>query len=724
MKTILKLTMFFAWLLAIPTVFSAEGVKGSALPRRDDITSGDYLLGFSPGDSTTYRYAPTNIIGKTRVTVNGNPTLGDLDFVDNAEIRWEFQNEQSPSIILPHINLVSSTALPWANFGTNGIVPVSLGPGKNLQPSPVSIDTTSGTVSTPGTFIAGGTNLLDLIASGPGGETNTASTLGNGYKFTYDKSGVDLRFNSFTNSLGLTINSNGNVYTFGIDFAAVQAADPDLDSLAAWSVNGFPTRTGVNTWAARTITGDSELSVLNGNGASGNPTLSLGSSMTRDTEWNTVAKIETATGADLITLSEINSQSAFESKVGWTLPTGGANPWEEDQDGGGFDLTNVGAFNADSGDFSEFRSNDLILTNALAVPSGGTGRTNYSAGAVPFGNGTNAMSEILVQSTVTDGNTNLVTQEGIYEHVQDAIESISSGEGISGFGSTTNNTDYVTLYSYSVASDRSVLAKADVIGGGPTNTYSFVAPITAVNRGGTLTILGTNGWTIDPPGTNLAAGWRANGTSLELVGIGYPSENVNWGATGIKFTVVTNGAVAGGGGGGGPQTDDFNRANGGLGANWTVQLGSNMAIVDNAVKTTTTDTDQFAVWNGAGTFADNQYSKIKVKANVHASIVTVRSSGSAGTTTCYWARKDGVHKFVNNVYSAVGSSGDITVNIDDVLELRVTGANPATLQRYVNGVAAGTAVTDSDIDSGGKPGLGQYTTGFEAISDDWEGGSL
>jgi hypothetical protein len=168
-------------------------------------------------------------------------------------------------------------------------------------------------------------------------------------------------------------------------------------------------------------------------------------------------------------------------------------------------------------------------------------------------------------------------------------------------------------------------------------------------------------------------------------------------------------------------SDNFNRADGALGSNWTIQLGSNMAIVSNEAKTTTLSTDQFAVWNGAGTFANNQYSKIKVTANVNAAIVAVRSTGSAGTTTCYWARKDGIHKFINGTggYASV-SPGDITINIGDTLELRVTGT---TLQRYVNGVAAGSSGTDASIASG-KPGFGQYTTGAASQCDDWEGGDL
>lgn len=69
----------------------------------------------------------------------------------------------------------------------------------------------------------------DDVGAGGSGEANTASSLGNGWKLTYDKSGVDLRFNSFTNSSGITITSNANMYVFGID-PAVVASQSDLST--------------------------------------------------------------------------------------------------------------------------------------------------------------------------------------------------------------------------------------------------------------------------------------------------------------------------------------------------------------------------------------------------------------------------------------------------------------------------------------------------------------
>lgn len=66
--------------------------------------------------------------------------------------------------------------------------------------------------------------------------------------------------------------------TIGVD---VQAYDADLASLATNSTNGLWARTAAGTGAARTITGTSnEIAVSNGDGGSGNPTISLPSSLT------------------------------------------------------------------------------------------------------------------------------------------------------------------------------------------------------------------------------------------------------------------------------------------------------------------------------------------------------------------------------------------------------------------------------------------------------------
>jgi len=63
--------------------------------------------------------------------------------------------------------------------------------------------------------------------------------------------------------------------------AGYQPLDSDLTAVAGLASNGLVARTGSGTVSARTITGDSEISVTNGDGVSGNPTLAIGSAIAR-----------------------------------------------------------------------------------------------------------------------------------------------------------------------------------------------------------------------------------------------------------------------------------------------------------------------------------------------------------------------------------------------------------------------------------------------------------
>ena len=62
---------------------------------------------------------------------------------------------------------------------------------------------------------------LSTTGGGGGGEANTASSLGSGWPWTAGKSGVDLRFNTFTNGSGLTTSSNNNALSVAVDWAQV-----------------------------------------------------------------------------------------------------------------------------------------------------------------------------------------------------------------------------------------------------------------------------------------------------------------------------------------------------------------------------------------------------------------------------------------------------------------------------------------------------------------------
>lgn len=77
-------------------------------------------------------------------------------------------------------------------------------------------------------------------------------------------------------STGLVKRTGANTLAVAVAGTDYQAADATLTALAAYNTNGILTQTAADTFAGRTITGTAnQVTVTNGDGVAGNPTLSL-----------------------------------------------------------------------------------------------------------------------------------------------------------------------------------------------------------------------------------------------------------------------------------------------------------------------------------------------------------------------------------------------------------------------------------------------------------------
>lgn len=123
----------------------------------------------------------------------------------------------------------------------------------------------------------------------------------------------------------------------------VQAYDSDLAAIAALANSGIIVRTGSGTVAARTITGDTEAVVSNGDGVSGNPTISIGSAIARDAE---MAALYQTLNSTLTRLAGIGAGTLGDligrDGVGWTnIPAGSVGQALFQKSGGGFAWSNI-----------------------------------------------------------------------------------------------------------------------------------------------------------------------------------------------------------------------------------------------------------------------------------------------------------------------------------------------------------------------------------------------
>jgi len=176
-------------------------------------------------------------------------------------------------------------------------------------------------------------------------------------------------------------------------------------------------------------------------------------------------------------------------------------------------------------------------------------------------------------------------------------------------------------------------------------------------------------------------------------------------------------------------SDNFNRADGGLGANWTEPLASenNLVIVNNQVGVDVENSHNYAFWS-ANSFSQDQYSQVRISNVGPWNGVIVRAQPIIDRFYLafvfgvndyrIYLRKDGLYYFLSSGNTETWAAGDI-------IGLEAAGLNPVqlTLLRNGNPVLTYTDTTENLV--GGSPGIGIYSpSGYHLAIDDWEGGNL
>lgn len=183
------------------------------------------------------------------------------------------------------------------------------------------------------------------------------------------------------------------------------------------------------------------------------------------------------------------------------------------------------------------------------------------------------------------------------------------------------------------------------------------------------------------------------------------------------------------------QIDDFQRADGTLGANWVDMTDSGLAgatklaLQDGGVYCSATSSAWIsAVWQGTVTTSD-QFSEIVVRTYFNALtnpglgvIVRRNLSGAASYYQAFY--------FTGNIYLYAHTGGGFslitsvahTVALGDTLRLVASGSSPVRLQVFNNGVSVIDVNDSTFLITGGQPGIAVFEGGLSAI-ESWAGDS-
>lgn len=168
-------------------------------------------------------------------------------------------------------------------------------------------------------------------------------------------------------------------------------------------------------------------------------------------------------------------------------------------------------------------------------------------------------------------------------------------------------------------------------------------------------------------------------------------------------------------------SDNFNRADGTLGSNWTTLTGTaDPLIQSNEVAAPSTN----AAYYSAVTWPANQFARLTLDAITSIDdtgigpAVRLSASADTGYFALGWSSGSAIYKIVAGVITRLATGGPASAG--DVLQLSVTG-NALTLK--INGVTAATA-TDSSIASGsaGFYGNADFILIITPTGDNWAAG--
>lgn len=331
--------------------------------------------------------------------------------------------------------------------------------------------------------------------------------------------------------------------------AEKQAADPTLTALAAFNSNGIIVQTAADTFAARAITQSTGITVTNGNGVAGNPTISITNTGVTAASYGTASTVPTIA---------VNAQGQITSasNTNIAIPSTQVTDFNEAaQDAVGTALANTATVNLTYNDAANQITADV---NQAAIDHGSIGgladddHSQYALLAGRAGgqtlNGSNAASQNLNLSSTanaTKGKINLGansafdeanTRLGIGTNAPESVLHLSQNSvqyNVLTNSTTTSGAVNAIIASIATTNNSVELLKVSITGlrtNGANESVAYERTVRAKNNGGTLSLLTPQSdYTSEDTalaGANVA--FIVNGTSIDVRVTGVASANITW----------------------------------------------------------------------------------------------------------------------------------------------------------------------------------------------------
>ena len=175
-----------------------------------------------------------------------------------------------------------------------------------------------------------------------------------------------------------------------------------------------------------------------------------------------------------------------------------------------------------------------------------------------------------------------------------------------------------------------------------------------------------------------------------------------------------------------PATDNFNRADGGVGSNWTAlqnSVGNTFGheVFSNQCRGAGSGYC-FSAWT-ADTFDANQYAQIAMASSAAYIAPFVRAPSSGSADGYLWTLNNGADSRIYRIDDGVFTQLQNGISIPALNSVCKITADGSTLKAYDDGSQVGTSSTDGTYASGSAGMMTLRDTPI-AYLDDWEGGNL